>query len=244
MKAFSLCFLACVAVSSAFRPTLPSRFVVPSQTRLFEQNSLVPVEKANIENAAAVTGGIVGFALGGPVVALILAAVSNYAVKKDNDAGVALRGFGKVVIESYNYLTTLNQKYELTGKASEAVKTTVNKAAAENESLDQVTKTLDTTVTKVSEINKEFDLVTKAKQALVAAGTLSDAALEKVEELNAKVSMEEIHPLIIYPHFLTNKLNLMIWMNPVWIDNLPFYLRSILFYFFSFSCLLLTIFTV
>ena len=193
MKCTAVLVLAIVAVASAFRPTLPARFVVPSQTRLFEQNSLVPVEKANIENAAAVTGGIVGFALGGPVVALILAAVSNYAVKKDNDAGIALRGFGKVVIESYNYLTTINQKYDFTGKASETVKTTVSKAAAENESLDQVTKTLDTTVNKVSEINKEFDLVTKAKQALVAAGTLSDAALEKVEELNAKVSIEKNH---------------------------------------------------
>ena len=98
MKCTAVLFLAIVAVASAFRPTLPARFVVPSQTRLFEQNSLVPVEKANIENAAAVTGGIVGFALGGPVVALILAAVSNYAVKKDNDAGIALRGFGKVVM--------------------------------------------------------------------------------------------------------------------------------------------------
>ena len=114
----------------------------------------------------------------------LLTASLNYS----QDAGIALRGFGKAVIESWNFLATLNEKYDLTGKAAETIKSTVNKAAAENESFDQVTKTLDSTVSKVSEINKEFDLLTKAKQALVAAGTLTDAALEKIEELNAKVS--------------------------------------------------------
>ena len=98
-----------------------------------------------------------------------------------------MRGFGKAVIESWNFLAALNEKYDLTGKATETIKSAINKAAAENESFDQVTKTFDSTVSKVSEINKEFDLLTKAKQALEAASTLTDAALEKIEELNAKV---------------------------------------------------------
>ena len=97
------------------------------------------------------------------------------------------------MIESWNFLTTLNEKYDVTGKVTTTIKETVNKAAAENESVDQVTKTLDSTVSKVSEINKEFGLVTKAKQALVAAGTLTDAAIEKIEELNAKVSQSRQH---------------------------------------------------
>lgn len=192
MRCTALALLLFVGVASAFRA---SPRLVPSfrtNTRVFGENTdLVPIEKTTVENAAAVTGGLVGFALGGPVVALLLAAVSNYVVKKDNDAGEALRGFGKVVIESYNYLTTVNKKYELTTKAGDTLKSTVTKAASENENLDQVTKTLDTTVTKVSEINKEFDLVTKAKQALVAAATLSDAALEKIEEMNAKYDFVE-----------------------------------------------------
>jgi hypothetical protein len=192
MRCVSL-FLVLVGVASAFRAS--PRFVPAfrTNTRVFGENTeLVPIEKTTIANAAAVTGGIVGLALGGPIIALFLAAVSNYVVKKDNDAGVALRGFGKVVIESYNYLTTVNNKYDLTSKATESLKSTVSKASSENESLDQVTKTLDSTVTKVSEINKEFDLVTKAKQALVAAGTLSDAAFEKVDELNVKVRINFI----------------------------------------------------
>lgn len=31
------------------------------------------LEKSNIESAAAVTGGVVGFAVGGPILALIMA---------------------------------------------------------------------------------------------------------------------------------------------------------------------------
>ena len=188
MRAFAVVIVIFAGVATAFRPTVP-RFSTATfrPTRLYDspKTDLVPLEKTNIENAAAVTGGIVGLAIGGPIFALILAAISNYVVKKDNDAGVALRGFGKTVIEAYNYLTTLNGKYDLTGSASNAVSKAVS--SVESEDLQKVKSTVDTTVSKVSEINKEFDFVTKAKQALIAAGTLSDAALEKVEELNVKV---------------------------------------------------------
>ena len=49
------------------------------------------MDKENIENAAAVTGGILGLVLSGPVGGLILAALTNYVVKKENDSGEALR---------------------------------------------------------------------------------------------------------------------------------------------------------
>ena len=56
-----------------------------------ENTNIVPVDKANIENAAAVTGGFLGFVLAGPLAGVILAAFTNYVVKKDNDSGEALR---------------------------------------------------------------------------------------------------------------------------------------------------------
>ena len=213
MARFVVCLLL-VALASVNAFRVAPRFAVvrlQSSTRRFdgpnEPTSLVPVQKETVENAAAVTGGVVGFALAGPLGALVLAAISNYVSKKDNDAGVALRGFGKTVIESFNFLTTLNQKYDLTGKASATVKEAVNRVASENENLDQVTKTLDTTVTKVSEINSEFALVTKAKQALVAAGTLTDAAFEKVRVPDGRPK-NRLHeekailcaPRPLYPH--------------------------------------------
>lgn len=188
MRCLALFLIAFIGVAAAFRPA--ARFQVNQfrTSRIFsEKTDLVPLEKTNIENAAAVSGGILGFVVGGPVLGLIVAAISNYVSKKDNDAGVALRGLGKTVIESYNYLTSLNSKYDLTGKAGSAVSSAITSVEAQNEGVEKAVKTVDTAIGKLGEINKEFDLVTKAKQALVATATLSDAALEKVEELNAKV---------------------------------------------------------
>jgi hypothetical protein len=190
MRFFALCVLLFIGVAAAFRPA--PRFAVRSlKTARFmtekENVELVPLEKSNIENAAAVTGGILGFVLGGPIFGVLLAAVSNYVVKKDNEAGEALKGFGKTVIESYNYLTKLNGKYNLTGTTTEALTKAVDSIDSSNESIGTVKKTVGETVEKVKEINAEFNLVDKAKQAVAAAATLSDAALAKVEELNAKV---------------------------------------------------------
>jgi len=149
--------------------------------------SLVPVDRVNIENAAAVTGGIVGFFLAGPIAGLILAAISNYAAKKDNESGEALRGFGKTVVESYNFIAKLNAKYSISDKVTDSVSKAVSSIETESDSLEAVKKTVSSTVSKVDELNKEYDFVGKAKQAAAAAAVLSDSALEKVEELNAKV---------------------------------------------------------
>ena len=63
----------------------------PSSPPPAPNTNIVPVDKENIENAAAVTGGILGLVLTGPVGAVFLAALTNYVVKKENDSGEALR---------------------------------------------------------------------------------------------------------------------------------------------------------
>ena len=63
----------------------------PSSPSPAPNTNIVPVDKENIENAAAVTGGILGLVLTGPVGAVVLAALTNYVVKKENDSGEALR---------------------------------------------------------------------------------------------------------------------------------------------------------
>ena len=149
--------------------------------------SLIPVDIENIGTAAGITGGILGFVLAGPIAGLILAAIAKYVTKKENESGEALRGVGKTVIESYNFLLKLNGKYDLTSKASETIVKAVSSLPVETDGLEKVKETVSSTVSKVQELNKEYDLVSKGKQALVVAATLSDSALEKVEELNAKV---------------------------------------------------------
>lgn len=197
MRSVAIFLLCLVAVASGFRAS--PRFATKATrcASLFAGSELVPVEKTNIENAAAVSGGIVGFAIGGPVVAIVLAALSNYVSKKeDSDYGAALRGFGKTVIESYNFLTTLNNKYDATGAAANSLDKFITSAEVESEGFGKFTKTVGNIGTKVQEINGEFDLIGKGKQVVIAASALSDAALEKLEELNAKVRFE--CPMMLY----------------------------------------------
>jgi len=150
---------------------------------------LVPVDKTNTVNAAAVTGGLLGFILGGPLFGLAFAAISNYVAKSENESGEALRGFGKAVVESYNFLNKLNSKYNLTTKASDTVGGIISSAASDNEALEKVKTTYSTAVGKLDELNKEYDLVTKGKEVVVAAATLSDAVIDKALELNSKYDL-------------------------------------------------------
>ena len=105
---------------------------------------MIPVEKTTIEQAAGVTGGILGLILAGPVGAIVFAAISNFVAKKDNEAGEAIRGVGKTIVESFNFLTKLNDKYNLTGKAATAIGGAVSSIETESEALETVKNTLTT----------------------------------------------------------------------------------------------------
>lgn len=150
---------------------------------------LVPLEKKNIEQSAAVTGGILGLVLGGPFGAAMFAAISNYLVKQDNEPGEALRGVGKTVIESYNFLNKLNSKYSIAGKVKETVSNAFESIDREkdNEVVQKVKTTYASATEKIVTLNEEFNLVGKSKQVLDAAAKLSDAAIEKTVELDSKV---------------------------------------------------------
>jgi hypothetical protein len=158
-----------------------------------KSTALVPIEKSTIENAAAASGAVVGLFLAGPLGSLVLAALASYVSKKDNDAGDALRGFGKTVIESFNYFTKLNSKYDFSGSVSKVIsEATAKIEATENEQIKTIQKTYKETVEKISELNSEYDLVGKGLSALDVAKGLSDAALEKVDELNSKVKNNRV----------------------------------------------------
>jgi hypothetical protein len=144
--------LVSLALAASFRMTaLPGgrRGLVHSRLMSTEPEApepsksvvLVPLDKVNIENAAAVTGGILGFVLGGPALAAIFAAVTNYVSKKDGESGEALRGVGKTVIESYNFLNKINTKYSVTGKVGSSVSKAVSGVETDSDILDKVKST-------------------------------------------------------------------------------------------------------
>lgn len=146
---------------------------------------IVPMEKENVENAASVTSGVVGFLLLGPFGGIIAAALANWAVKKDNDGGEALRGVGSAVVNAYNYITKINSIYDISTKVTSTVSELVEGSAPEAK-----TK-IDETLGKVSAIVSEYDLVTKSKALAKASADLSEVALERLDELNTKYDFVE-----------------------------------------------------
>ena len=60
----------------------------------------------------------VGFFVGGPVLAAVLAVAANYGSKQENEAGEAMRGISANAIEAFNFLTNINSKYDVTGESS------------------------------------------------------------------------------------------------------------------------------
>ena len=158
----------------------------PSSSSSSKEVTLAPINDDSVKAAGAISGGVIGFLLAGPLGGIVLAAISNYVAKKNDETGEAIRGFGKTSLEVYNYLTKLNSKYEVTDKVGTKIGSQIESIEAENESVGNIKTAITTTTTKLSELDKEYDFVGKGKQVAAAAATLSDSAIEKLLELNNK----------------------------------------------------------
>jgi len=77
----------------------------------------------------------------------------------------------------------INAKYEITDKVTGAVVKAVDGIESDSDSLDSIKSSVSDAADKLSQLDKEYDLVGKTKQLAVAAGTISDSAIEKVSEL-------------------------------------------------------------
>lgn len=155
------------------KPTAPA-------TPVKKTTELAPVNAETISNAAGVSSAVFGFLLGGPLFSLAFGTVGTYVSKKDNEVGEALRGVGRAIVESYNYVTKLNNKYDITGKVTKSV------GDALDSSDSDAAQSVKDAWSKVDGLNKEYDITGKATSAISATTTLSEAAYEKVEELNEK----------------------------------------------------------
>ena len=96
-------------------------------------------------------------------------------------------------LDVYNFLLKLNGKYDLSDKASAAVKEQLEKlkAGESGETMTKVEDAVTTVTSKVGELNKEYDLVEKGKQAIGYAGDLSVKAIDKGIELNKEYKITE-----------------------------------------------------
>lgn len=89
--------------------------------------ALVPIKEETIEFTAGLIGGALGFAVGGPVLGAIAAAAANYASKTDKEIGEVVQAVSKASIEVYNYLATLDAKYEVLNKAQKSLEDALDK---------------------------------------------------------------------------------------------------------------------
>jgi len=156
---------------------------------------LVPVKEETVEFTAGLIGGAAGLFIGGPVLAAIGAAAANYIAKSDNDAGVAVGAISKSAIEIYNYLATLDSKYEVLGKAKSSLETALDKLKAQDKvdpaTIEKVETALASTTEKIAEINDEYDLVGSGMTALGVIGDLVEKTVKKVGELNEEYDLTD-----------------------------------------------------
>jgi hypothetical protein len=157
--------------------------------------ALVPIKEETVQFTAGLVGGAVGLVVGGPVLGAIGAALGNYASKSDNEVGEVVSAVSKSSIEVYNYLTKLDDKYELLTKAKSALEESLEKLKSNDsvnpETVQKVEAALANTTSKIKEVNEEYDLVGAGVTALGVVGDLVEKAIKKIGELNDEYKLTD-----------------------------------------------------
>lgn len=175
-------------------PTTGSSTDVPPKAES-KGGALVPIKEETIEFTAGLVGGAVGLAVGGPVLGAIAAAAANYASKTDQEVGEVVQAISKTTIEVYNYLATLDAKYELLNKAKASLEESLEKIkktdGVDNETIKKVEDALASTTAKIQEINEEYDLVGVGATALGVIGDLVERAVKQAGAINAEYKLTD-----------------------------------------------------
>mmetsp|Transcript_40163 Transcript_40163/g.45709 ORF Transcript_40163/g.45709 Transcript_40163/m.45709 type:complete len:221 (-) Transcript_40163:113-775(-) len=157
--------------------------------------ALVPIKEETVEFTAGIIGGVAGLAIGGPVFAAIAAAASNYVSKRDNEVSDIIGAVSKSAIQIYNYLTTLDSKYEILLKAQSSLENSLEKLksleSVDEETVAKVENALASTKDKITEINDEYDLLGGGVTALGVVGDLVEKAIVKTGELNEEYKLTD-----------------------------------------------------
>mmetsp|Transcript_5646 Transcript_5646/g.9828 ORF Transcript_5646/g.9828 Transcript_5646/m.9828 type:complete len:224 (-) Transcript_5646:263-934(-) len=194
--------LVLVGCASAFAPIAVQQqrpaFVA---TRMSEEpedsaGALVPIKEETVEFTAGILGGLAGFAVGGPVLGAIGAAIANYVSKNDSEASTVVTAVSKSSIQVFNYLTTLDQKYALLSKAQDSLEEALTKVKSSQSQVDpdvieKIEGALGNTKDKITEVNNEYDLVGSGVTALGVVGELVEKAIIKAGELNEEYNLTD-----------------------------------------------------
>eukprot|EP00536_Pseudo-nitzschia_multiseries_P001636 jgi/Psemu1/300891/fgenesh1_kg.21_\ len=196
---YSALALASLNGASAFAPVQNVALRPSVATFMSEEpetgGKLVAIKEETVEFTAGLIGGVAGFALGGPVVGAIGAAAANYISKSDNEAGEIIGAVSKSAIEVYNYLATLDSKYEVLASAQSSLESALNKLKAQDkvdpDAIAKVEGALASTKAKIEEVNDEYDLVGSGVTALGVVGDLVEKTIAKIGELNDEYQLTD-----------------------------------------------------
>lgn len=181
------------AAAAAEEEAAPAPAPAPVAAPAEPAGALVPIKEETVEFTAGILGGLAGFAVGGPVLGAIGAAVANYASKTDQEVGEVVSAVSKAAIETWNYLAQLDAKYEVLTKAKSSLEDALEKVKKQDnvdpETIEKVEKALASTTAKITDINEEYDLVGAATTALGVIGDLVEKAVGKAGELNSEYDL-------------------------------------------------------
>lgn len=201
VKYSNLLAVVLVGSASAFspvsRPQHNARYapLFMSEEPATKSAAIVPINEETVEFTAGILGGVVGFAIGGPVLGAIGAAAANFASKTDAEVGEVLSAVSKSSIEIFNYVSKLDSKYEVLDKAKGQLENALEKVkksdSANPETIEKIENALKNTNSKIREINDEYDLVGTGMTALGVIGDLVEKAIIKAGELNDEYKLSE-----------------------------------------------------
>lgn len=189
--------LASLNAASAFSP---QQTAVRPATAVFMSDEeaggkLVAIKEETVEFTAGIIGGVAGFVVGGPVLGAIGAAAANYVSKSEDDAGELVGTVSKSAIEVYNYLATLDNKYEVLSTAQSSLEGALDKLKSQekvdSDAIEKVETALAATTAKIEEVNDEYDLVGSGLTALSVVGDLVEKTVAKVQELNEEYQLTD-----------------------------------------------------
>merc|ERR1712194_424758 len=107
--------------------------------------------------------------------------MGNYVSKSEDDAGELVGTVSKSAIEVYDYLATLDNKYEVLSTAQSSLEGALDKLKSQekvdSDAIEKVETALAATTAKIEEVNEEYQLTDKAQEALsTAVDKAKDAA--------------------------------------------------------------------
>jgi hypothetical protein len=106
-----------------------------------------------------------------------------------------VQAVSKSSIQIFNYLYSMDKKYEILDKAKKSLESALDKLKSgdnvDPEAVSKVENALKSTTDKIAEINDEYDLVGAGMTALGVVGDLVEKAVKKASELNEEYALSD-----------------------------------------------------